>query len=94
MGITITLIIIIPQVGIKKIIELSGIFNPKAIGITTITATKARLEYGGRLDEFDSVLEFVLKNKKEGVGIIVITLDFEDILQHFVLFLMAQFWSS
>ncbi len=92
MGIIIALIIITPQVGKKRIIELSGTFNPKAIRITTIIATRVRLEYGGRPDEFDSVLEFVLKNKKGGVGIIVITLDFEDIQQHFVLFLMAQFW--
>ena len=33
--------------------EVSGIFNPKAMGIATVTATSARLVYGGRVDEFD-----------------------------------------
>jgi hypothetical protein len=43
-GITIALIIITPQMGIKETIELSGMFNPKAIGMATTTATRARLE--------------------------------------------------
>ena len=43
-GITIALIMITPQTGIKDAMELSGTFNPKAIGIATMTATRARLE--------------------------------------------------
>jgi hypothetical protein len=43
-GITMALIIIIPQIGINEPKVLSGMFNPKAIGMATITATKARLE--------------------------------------------------
>ena len=43
-GITIALMVITPQIGIKEAIESRGMFNPKAIGIATVTATKARLE--------------------------------------------------
>ena len=64
---------ITPQSGINYAIESSEIFNTKAIGIATVTATRARLEYGGRLDEVNFVLEFVRKKKKEGVDIIIIT---------------------
>ena len=43
-GITMALIIITPQTGMNETMELRGMFNPKAIGIATITATRARLE--------------------------------------------------
>ncbi len=42
-GITIALIIIIPQIGMNEAMELSGMFNPKTIGIATETAMRARL---------------------------------------------------
>ena len=38
------LIIIIPQIGINEPKVLSGMFNPKAIGIATVTAMSARFE--------------------------------------------------
>ena len=82
---------IIPQIGIKDAIESSERFNPKAIGIATVTATKARLEYGGSVDDF-VFLEFVLKKRKEGVDITFITLDFVSTPLRSVLFLMEQFW--
>ena len=50
-GITIALIKIIPQTGTNVPNMLSGMFNPKAIGIATETAITARLEYGGRPEE-------------------------------------------
>ena len=43
-GITMALIIIIPQRGIKDVMVSSERFNPKAIGMATVTATRARLE--------------------------------------------------
>jgi len=43
-GITIALIMIIPHTGTKEPNVFRGRFNPKAIGIATVTAIKARLE--------------------------------------------------
>ena len=45
------LIRIIPQTGTNVPNVLSGMFNPKAIGMATETAITARLEYGGSPDE-------------------------------------------
>ena len=64
---------IITQTGINEPKVLSGMFNPKAIGIATVTAMSARFEYGGSPDEFIfPFLEEFLKKKKEGVDILIL----------------------
>ena len=62
---------IITQTGINEPKVLSGMFNPKAIGIATVTAMSARFEYGGS-PEFDLFFLEFLKKKKEGVDILIL----------------------